>query len=237
MPLPAAVWAAIEAAAIIAAKVAAKKLAAKKAAQELAKKTAQEAEKKAAQEAAKRTAQEAAEKTAQEVAKKAASKGPKIGNTPLNKYMDKAMNKLSNFCQKAVKKLGAHIHGRKGDVIQKGSGVESNHIIQNAMLEGARGKGSDICPDYKASRAPSMPLTKPKHQNTTADQAKNSKAHREAGTQPTYGEAREQAKKQAIKNGTSKRDAECLMKFTDEVFRQLCPDLVNGNKPMRTPQR
>ena len=161
----------------------------------------------------------------------------KKGNTPLNKYLDKAMNKLSKACQKAVKKLGAHIHGRKGDVIQKGSGVESNHIIQNAMLEGARGKGSAICPDYKASRAPSVPLTKSKHDTTTADQKKVALEHRRAGTQPTYNEAREQAKKQAIQNGTSKRDAECLMKFTDEVFRQLCPDLVNKNQPMRTPQR
>ena len=161
----------------------------------------------------------------------------KKGNTPLNKYLDKAMNKLSKACQKAVKKLGAHIHGNKGDVIQKGSGVESNHIIQNAMLEGARGKGSAICPDYKASRAPSVPLTKSKHDTTTADQKKVALEHRRAGTQPTYNEAREQAKKQAIQNGTSKRDAECLMKFTDEVFRQLCPDLVNKNQPMRTPQR
>ena len=90
---------------------------------------------------------------------------------------------------------------------------------------------------FEASRAPSVPLTQPKHQATTADQRANSQAHRDAGTRPTYGEAREQAKNQAIKNGASKRDAECLMKFTDEVFKQLCPDLVNQDKPMRTPQR
>ena len=176
-------------------------------------------------------------KKGSEVVKKAASKGPKVGNTGLNKYLDKAMNKLSKVCQKAVKKLGAHIHGRKGDVIEKGSKVESNHIIQNAMLEGARGKGSEICPDYKASRAPSMPLGKYDHGVTTKDQRETAMAHRRAGTQPTYGEAREQAKKQVERTGASKRDAECLMKFTDEVFRQLCPDLVNQNKPMRTPQR
>jgi hypothetical protein len=229
MPLPAVVIVIIEGAAVLAAKKLAQE-AAKKAAQELAKKAAQEAAKKAAQEAAKKTAQEAVKKTAAQTAKK-------VGNTPLNKYLDKAMNKLSKFCQKAVKKLGAHIHGRKGDVIQKGAKVESNHIIQNAMLEGARGKGSEICPDYKASRAPSVPLTQPKHKATTRGQRTDAQAHRDAGTQPTYDEAREQAKKQAVKNGASKRDAECLMKFTDEVFRQLCPDLVDKNKPMRTPQR
>ena len=147
------------------------------------------------------------------------------------------MNKLSKACQKAVKKLGAHIHGNKGDVIQKGSGVESNHIIQNAMLGGARGKGSAICPDYKASRAPTMPLGQDDHKATTADQRANSQAHRDSGTQPTYNEARDKAKKQVERTGVSKRDAECLMKFTDEVFRQLCPDLVNNNQPMRTPKR
>lgn len=191
---------------------------------------------KVAKEVAKQ-APKVAKEVAKQAPKTAKAGAKKVGNTPLNKYMDKAMNKLSKVCQNAVKKLGGHIHGRKGDVIQKGSGVESNHIIQNAMLEGARGNGSSICSDYKMSRAPSMPVGKDDHAEITTDQRKNAQAHRNAGTQPTYNEAREQAKKQVQRTGASKRDAECLMRFTDEVFKQLCPGLVNGNKPLRTPQR
>jgi hypothetical protein len=163
--------------------------------------------------------------------------GPSPPNTGLNTYLDKAMNKLSKFCQKAVKKHNVHIHGRKGEVITPGSKTESDHIIQNAMLEEARGKGSAICPEYKASRGPSMPVGEKAHKTKTKDQRTNSKVLRDQGKQPTYDEAREMSKKQIEKMGIGKRDAECIMKFTDEVFRQLCPDLVDKNQKMRTPKR
>lgn len=240
MPVPLIVVAIIEAGAAIAARKVAQELA-KKAATELAKKAAAEVAKKAAAEAAKKAATEAAKKAAIEATKKAASQTAKTaakrGNSPLNKYLDKAKEKLSKACKKAVEKYGAHIHGKKGDVIKAGSKTESNHIIQNAMLEDARGKGSSICPGYKASRAPSMPLGKDAHDITTADQRVNSQGHRDAGSQPTYSEARDRAKKQVEKTGVNKKDAECIMKFTDEVFRQLCPDLVDKNQKLRTPKR
>ena len=161
----------------------------------------------------------------------------KKGNTPLNKYLDKAMDKLSKFCQKVVKKNNVHLHGRKGDVITPGSGVESDHIMQNAMLEGARGKGSAICPEYTVGRGPSMPLGEKAHDIKSGSQKDNSKILRSQGKQPTYSDAREMSKKQIEKTGLSKRDAECIMKLTDEVFRQLCPDLVDKNQKMRTPKR
>jgi hypothetical protein len=161
----------------------------------------------------------------------------KRGNTRLNRYRDKAMEKLSKFCRKAVDKFGAHIHGRKKDVVKPGQ--ESNHVLQNAFFEDSRGGGSTLCPDYKPSRAPAIPVGEGPHQTITNMQAKSAAAHRAAGTQPTYDSARREARTQTRVAGANRKEAECIMKFVDQVMEQLCPNLVNskGRSPsnIRTP--
>lgn len=181
-------------------------------------------------------------KAAPRIGKEVVKKGGELakkGNTRLNKYRDKAMEKLSKACQKAVKKLGGHIHGRKGDVIEKGSGKESNHILQNALFEGIRGDGSSICSGYKDSRAPAIPLDKETHDAITRRQGEWARQHRKAGTQPTVDEARKEARNQTRMAGANRKEAECLMKFVDQVMEQLCPELMQSNKSntekLRTP--
>ena len=181
-------------------------------------------------------------KAAPKIAKEVVKKGGELvkkGNTRLNTYRDKAMEKLSKACQKAVKKLKGHIHGRKGEVIEKGSGKESNHILQNALFEGIRGDGSSICSNYKDSRAPAIPLDKKKHDAITRRQGDWAKEHRKAGTQPTYDDARKEARNQTRMAGANRKEAECLMKFVDQVMEQLCPGTVqskgNNTGKLRTP--
>jgi hypothetical protein len=161
----------------------------------------------------------------------------KRGNTRLNRYRDKAMEKLSKFCRKAVDKFGAHIHGRKKDVVKPGQ--ESNHVLQNAFFEDSRGGGSSLCPDYKPSRAPAIPLAQGPHRTVTNSQAESARNHRQAGTQPTYDSARREARTQTRVAGASRKEAECIMKFVDQVMEQLCPGLINskGKNPvnLRTP--
>lgn len=172
-------------------------------------------------------------------AARVARQGAKRGNTRLNRYRDKAMEKLSKACRKAVDKFGGHIHGRKSDVITPGSGRESNHILQNALFEATRGDGSSICSGYKASRAPAIPLSTKRHKSISDRQRKWADGHLRAGTQPTYDEARREARNQTRMAGASRKEAECIMKFVDQVMEQLCPDLVDpsGSNPgrLRTP--
>ncbi len=199
---------------------------------QLAKEAAKQEAKQVAKEAAKQEVKQVVKEESKQVAKAAAKKG----NTGLNKYLDKAKEKLSKACKKAVDKFGGHIHGRKTDVTKPGQ--ESNHMLQNAMLETARGEGSDICGGYKTSRGPAIPLDDEAHKAVTKAQGEFSKKHRDAGTQPTYGEARSEAKKQTQNStGASKSEAECLMKFMDQVFEQLCPGLTGGGTKLRTPRR
>jgi hypothetical protein len=133
--------------------------------------------------------------------------------------------------------MGAHIHGRKNDVIKPGQ--ESNHILQNAFFENQRGGGSALCAAYKTSRAPAIPVGESAHQTITNMQEKSARAHRRAGTQPTYDQARREARTQTRVAGASRREAECVMKFVDQVMEQLCPDVIRsrGNNPvnLRTP--
>jgi hypothetical protein len=154
----------------------------------------------------------------------------KRGNTRLNRYRDKAMEKLSKFCRKAVDKFGAHIHGRKKDVIKPGSGKESNHVLQNAFFEESRGAGSSLCPGYKTSRAPAIPADKAPHATITKMQRDSAARHRANGTQPTYDDARREARTQTRVAGANRKEAECIMKFVDQVMEQLCPDLIKANR-------
>lgn len=188
---------------------------------------------------ARRGAQQVVQNTVRNTVRQTARTAAKRGNTRLNRYRDKAMEKLSKACRKAVNKFQGHVHGRKGDVITPGSGKESNHILQNALFEDARGDGSTICSGYKDSRAPAIPLSEAKHASITARQQEWAKGHRAAGTQPTYDEARREARNQTRMAGANRKEAECIMKFVDQVMEQLCPDLVNssGSNPgkLRTP--
>lgn len=242
MPVPLIVVAIIEAGAVIAARKVAQELA-KKAATELAKKAAAEAAKKAAAEAAKKAATEAAKKAATEATKKAASQTAKTAakrpNTPLNSYLDKAKKKLSDACKKAVEKFDAHIHGKKGDVIKQGSGKESHHIFQNAQFEDERGGGSSLCSNYTTSAGPAVPAGGEKHKSVSRDQRAIARTQRRSGEKPTYDQARRQSRKQMRMLGASRAEAECLMKFADQVMEQLCPGVIKAGQSnpvvLRTP--
>ena len=109
--------------------------------------------------------------------------------------------------------------------------------IGRSWAGSARGDGSSICSGYKDSRAPAIPLDKEKHQAITQRQSDWSKVHRKAGTQPTYDEARKESRNQTRMAGANRKEAECLMKFVDQVMEQLCPDLVNSNKSNQTKLR
>jgi hypothetical protein len=133
--------------------------------------------------------------------------------------------------------MGARIHGRKNDVIKPGQ--ESNHILQNAFFESTRGGGSALCAAYRASRAPAIPVSQSAHGTITDMQRRSAAQHRAAGSQPTYDQARREARTQTRVAGASRREAECVMKFVDQVMEQLCPDVIRsrGNNPvsLRTP--
>ena len=76
------------------------------------------------------------------------------------------------------------------------------------------------------------------HKKVSNIQKKVAQNHRDNGTRPSYKDAR-QATKDQMKDGVGMSDAEaeCIAKFIDETMKNICPDLVDKNLPMRTPAR
>lgn len=121
-------------------------------------------------------------------------------------------------------------------------GKQSHHVIQNSHFQKPRGttiKG--ICPGYTEDDAPCIPLsngtnTKTEHGRVSKMQKADGKRYRSSGKNPTYKEARQDAKNQLMakpKPGLSGPQADCILVKVDEKFKQMCGNM--GGKQLRSP--
>ena len=135
----------------------------------------------------------------------------------------------------------------------KGSGVyrgkQSHHVIQNSHFQKPRGTTiTEICPGYTEGGAPCIPLsngtnTRTEHGRVSKMQKADGKRYRDrlkkkGGKNPTYSEAREDAKKQLMakpKPGLTENDAECILIKVDEYFKEACKP--KGNPELRAPSQ
>ncbi len=120
-------------------------------------------------------------------------------------------------CAKILVEIGIVVHKYKDREkhCKKGK-QQSDHIVQNACFENSRGKGGiGTAAKYKLREAPCICLedaTNPttQHGRKTASQRAFGKKYRGAGTQPTYGEARDA-------NVEAMKDAKPELKDNDEA--------------------
>jgi hypothetical protein len=130
--------------------------------------------------------------------------------------------------------------GKKGGVYQ---GAQSHHVIQNCHFQKPRGttvKG--ICPDYTEASAPCIPLddgTDPasEHGRISNMQKADGVKYRKSGKNPTYPQARQDAKEQLTAKpepGLKEEEAECILVKVDEHFEKICPGIKG--KQLRTPR-
>lgn len=120
-------------------------------------------------------------------------------------------------------------------------GCQSHHVIQNSHFQYPRGTTlKEICPGYSEGAAPCIPLedgtdTSTAHgrvsQMQKADAKKHRQNYRENNKNPTYQDARNDAKKQLTEKnpgpGLSDDEAECILIEVDKKFREMCE---NGMK-------
>ncbi len=128
---------------------------------------------------------------------------------------------------------------KKGGVYK---GKQSHHVIQNSHFQKPRGTTiKEICPGYTEDEAPCIPLlngTNPKteHGRASKMQKADAKRYRNRGTNPTYEEARGDAKKQLAakpKPGLSDDEAECILVKVDKYFEKACGG--TAGKQLRPP--
>ena len=119
---------------------------------------------------------------------------------------------------------------------------QSHHVIQNSHFQSPRGKNvPGVCPGYSEDDAPCIPLgngTNPRkeHGRVSKMQKADGKRYRNRGKNPTYPEARADAKKQLTatpKPGLSDEEAECILVKVDEYFEKTCGP--TAGKQLRSP--
>lgn len=136
---------------------------------------------------------------------------------------------------------------RYGDQKKKSTGVykgkQSHHVIQNSHFQKPRGttiKG--ICPNYSEDDAPCIPLldgTNPKteHGRVSKMQKADAKRYRAQAKNPTYADARQDAKNQLTakpKPGLNDAEAECVLVEVDTQFSKMCGEPMN-ERQLRAP--
>ena len=131
--------------------------------------------------------------------------------------------------------------GEKGYV-----GKQSHHVIQNSHFQDPRGTTiKKICPGYDDLEAPCIPLADAKdvtteHGRISRIQIADGQRYRDAQKNPSYQEARSDAKKQLMepKPGPALSDdqAECVLREVDKYFEKACAG-AGGNQgsELRTP--
>jgi hypothetical protein len=122
-------------------------------------------------------------------------------------------------------------------------GKQSHHVVQNAHFQKPRGTTIQaICPGYTEGDAPCVPLddgtdVNTEHGRVSQLQKADAKRYRDRGTNPSYQEARADAKKQLTEPdpgpALSAEEAECILKEVDKKFEKMC----NGtaDKQLRPP--
>lgn len=121
-------------------------------------------------------------------------------------------------------------------------GKQSHHVIQNSHFQKPRRTTlQEICPGYTEGAAPCIPLeddtdVTTEHGIASQMQKADGKRYRDRGTNPTYQEARADAKKQLTADpgpGLSEEEAECILVEVDKQFKQMCGDMAG--KQLRPP--
>ncbi len=119
-------------------------------------------------------------------------------------------------------------------------GKQSHHVIQNAHFQFPRGTTvKSICANYEENDAPCIPLsdgtnTRTEHGRVSKMQKAAAKEYRARDANPTYEEARQDAKDQLMatpKPGLSDAEAECILVKVDEYFDKACPSMGALRKP------
>lgn len=133
--------------------------------------------------------------------------------------------------------------GIPGTVYQ---GRQSHHVLQNAHFQDERGvTNKKICPGYDEGEAPCIPLRDGKDVNTqhgitSQTQIADGQKYRDRGTNPTYQEARADAKNQLMEPepgpAMTSDQADCILIEVDKYFEKACAG-AGGNQgsELRTP--
>jgi hypothetical protein len=213
-------------------------VAAERAALEAAKRAAAQAVGQGAKKIVEKAAQQAATRSVAQTARRMAvpKRGnPTRGNTRPSRHRGKQKKKKTD-CKKVLRKYPVHAYKDKAtNGCSAGSAKQSHHVIQNAHFMVGGKTVSAVCKNYTKDAAPCIPLT-----GTAADSAtEHGKATRgqeiatreykknlaDNGKNPTYKEARANAKKQLNSIGLKNEEAECILKEVDKSFKKLCPGL------------
>jgi len=152
-------------------------------------------------------------------------------NSPNGKYVAKPGSKKKFDCTEIKQKYPVESYddqkNKKGGVYK---GKQAHHVIQNALFQKPRGTTlTDICPSYTEGGAPCIPLSdgtnvRTEHGRVSKMQKKASKAMRDKKENPTYEDARKDAKDQLMakpKPGMSDEEAECILKEVDKYYEKI----------------
>jgi hypothetical protein len=138
--------------------------------------------------------------------------------------------------------------------------VEAHHVIQNSHFQYPRGTTiRETCPGYSEGEAPCIPLSggsnpKTKHGRVSKMQKADARRYRHRlkeeppkngtndgrlGKNPTYGEARADAKKQLTAKepapALTETEAECILIEVDKAFRKMCGPKGLKERELRAP--
>ena len=171
---------------------------------------------------------------------------PMANRSAPNKAIKKKKKKKID-CKKVLKKYPVQSYDdQKGDLPPN---YQSHHIIQNSHFQYPRGTTvTEICAGYTEGAAPCIGLLGDTDPNTphgavSQDQKAVAKAYRkrlrEKGTNPSFKEARADAKKQLMKKnpgpGLTAAEAECVLKEVDKKFREMCKKKSMSDTQLRAP--
>lgn len=171
---------------------------------------------------------------------------PMANRSAPNKAIKKKKKKKID-CKKVLKKYPVQSYNdQKGDLPDD---FQSHHIIQNSHFQYPRGTTvKEVCAGYTEGDAPCIGLlgdTDPKtpHGKVSKMQKADAKRYRqrlrEGGKNPSYKEARADAKKQLMaKNpgpGLTGQEAECVLKEVDKKFREMCKKKSMSDAQLRAP--
>lgn len=171
---------------------------------------------------------------------------PMANRSAPNKAVKKKKKKKID-CKKVLKKYPVQSYSDQAGDLPKN--FQSHHVIQNSHFQYPRGTTvTEICAGYTEGDAPCIGLlgdTDPKtpHGKVSKMQKADAKSYRkrvrEGGANPTYKEARADAKKQLMaKNpgpGLTAGEAECVLKAVDKKFREMCKKKSMSDTQLRAP--
>ncbi|MEE2732363.1 MAG: DUF4150 domain-containing protein [Pseudomonadota bacterium] len=172
----------------------------------------------------------------------------KPGQTPPFPEVEGMAPPVQVDCEKVLFEYPVKPHSEQQKdckALKQETGVEkqSHHVIQNSHFQKPRGTTiKAICPGYEENDAPCIALldgtdVSTEHGRVSRMQKADAKRYRDRGKNPTYAEARQDAKNQLTEKkpgpGLKEEEAECILKEVDKYFEEKCGG--TADKQLRPP--